>query len=121
MHLARWIVRICFGVMMESREGRQLVEEILRQMSEPDGIAAAPALLSAMIEVGRRHPLQTVPDEPVVAELVLAALRVSQPSIVQGGHSGEMCDWIAHSLCDDPLAAARLQSLWLQLLAGRGA
>ena len=105
---------------MESREGRQIVEEILRQMSGSDEHAISPPVLSAMTEVARGHSPDTVVDEVVVAELVGAALGASQPTTLSPGNFKQMCNWIAHSLCEDPSAAPRLTVFWHQLVALRG-
>jgi hypothetical protein len=105
-------------VRSEDSMSRQALEEVLKQTAAlnaltQDGDASC---LEALLDVARRFPGMSFQLEPVLMELVRAALRAQAGRDFPADERfTAIVERVAHALFENPDTHARLSSFWQQL------
>ena len=85
----------------------QILESILQATLREHGRAPLPPALAALVARNRGRE----PDEPLVVELVAAALGDFWSSPVASPHRAAVCEAVARRLVDDPVSMDRIRRL----------
>ena len=99
---------------------RRVLEDVLKQTAALYSLeqASDPQDLEPLLEVARQHPGAEFQLDPVLIDLVRATLR---RQLKQTGSSEEqlntIADRVARTLFEHPETHARLNALWIRLLA----
>jgi hypothetical protein len=99
---------------------RRVLEDVIKQTAALYSLeqTSDPADLEPLVEVARRFPDAEFELDPVLIELVTAALR---RQMTQLGKSHEqlkvVANRVAQALYENPETQTRLSALWLRLLA----
>jgi hypothetical protein len=97
---------------------RELLDEVLKQtlVSRDEQTRERLESLEELLEVARRRRGEAFALDPIGIELVQTVLRTPFRALLAGDEQWqEMTGQIARTLCEDPVAYDRLNTLWRRL------
>jgi len=93
-----------------------LLNRVIDQTTTAGNFDKAGELRQRLLEVAQRHPQVPLSLDPIVVELVRAALAEKFPGSTRGAETwDDMITSVARTLFEDSSARDRLNSLWAQL------